>query len=186
MTIVTPTISQGSYAQYSGFDEIGYNCIKYLRDNDQVIWKLLKYNTPDAWNKANLTVAEKNALIYDGSDNTADFHVFQDMGQPDVETSETCIIRVHPYAITAANRVVGSIKVMFEVYSHYKINHLDNYKTRNDMIVQRFLQTFNGATIEGLLGTLHLDDMGTYGTRMETGGQLPFRGKWILLGTKSN
>ncbi len=179
------TISAGSYAQFEDWDAFSYNCITYLIDNDEVIWKLLKYNTPDAWDKTNLTKPEKTALIYDGGDNTVDFRVFMDMGQPDVETSETCQIRISPYSINSQNRTIGTVNMMFEVYTHYKINHLSNYKTRNDMIMKRFLQVFNGAIIGGI-GKLNLDGLGSYGSRLETGGQLPFRGKWVLMGNKSN
>lgn len=182
----TPDVGLGSYAFYKNFDSISENCITYLINNDEMIWKLLKYKTPDAWDKADLNQEQKAALIYDGSDNSADFNVFMDMGQPDVETTETCVIRIHPYNLYAPNRVISDIRIMMEVYSHYKINHLSNYKTRNDMIIQRFLQVFNGSTIEGLLGKMYIDDLGTYGTRMETGGQLPFRGKYVLFGSKSN
>ena len=172
-----------SYALYNDFDSISYKCIKYLMENDEMVWKLLRYNTPDAWNRTDLTSAEKAALIYDGSDNTALFRVFLDQGQPEVQTGEVSIIRILPYSLNSDNRVVGNLLVMFEVYSNYHINHLDNYKTRTDMIVQRFLQVFNGATIAGI-GKMHLDTMGTFGTRSELGGQLPFRGRWLLLGNK--
>lgn len=182
---MTNTINDGSYAQYDDWDLFSMKCIDYLMDNDETIWKLLKYNTPDAWQKTDLTIPEKRALIYDGvADDTSLYHVFMDMGQPDVETSETCIIRIHPYSLNAPNRVVGTIMMMFEVYANYKINHLTNNRTRNDMIMKRFLQVFNGATIGGI-GKLNLDTMGSYGSRLETGGQLPFRGKWLLMGNKS-
>lgn len=186
MSIVTPNVGEGSYALYDGLDSIGYNCIQYLMSHDEVIWKLLKYNTPDAWQMPDLSAEQKGELIYKGGDDAALFNVFMDMGQPDVITNEICVIRIHPYHLTAKNRVVGDIHVMTEVYSHYKINHLSNYKTRNDMIIQRFLQVFNGANIKGLLGNLAVDDLGTYGTKMETAGQLPFRGKWVLFGSHSN
>lgn len=178
-------INAGSYAQYEDWDVFSLKCIEYLMDNDELIWKLLKYNTPDAWNKADLTMAEKRALIYDGvSDDTSKYHVFMDMGQPDVITAEICQIRIHPYSLNAPNRVVGTIMMMFEVYSNYKINHLTNLRTRNDMIMKRFLQVFNGAIIGGI-GRLNLDNLGSYGSRLETGGQLPFKGKWLLMGNKS-
>lgn len=179
-----PTIPRDdSYALYNDFDSFSYKCIKYLMENDEVIWKLLDDNTPSAWNGTDLTSAEKAALIYDGSDDTSGFKVFLDQGQPDVQTGEVCILRVLPYSLNASNRVVGDMLMMFECYSHYKINHLDNYKTRTDMIIQRLLQVFNGATVGGI-GKLHLDSMGTFGTRSELGGQLPFRGRWLLLGNK--
>lgn len=178
-------VNDGSYAQYDDYDDIAYNCIKRLMTEDEVIWKLLKYNTPDAWNMADLTTAEKAELIYAGQDNTTDFRVFLDLGQPDVNTFENCQIRISEHSIFPDDRVRGTMSVMFEVYSHYKTNHLDNYKTRNAMIAKRFIQVFNGATIAGI-GKLFFDRMGSESNRMENGGQLPYKGKWLIMSTKSN
>lgn len=177
-------INSGSYAQYDFFDEYSYTLIKYLMENDEVVWKLLKYDTPDAWNKPDLTQSEKASLIYGGEDNTAAYRVFMDIGQPDVLTEEVCIIRISPYSIFPDNRVVGTTSIMFEVYSHYKTNHLSNYKTRIDMIAKRFIQVFNGATIGGL-GKLFFDRVGSDSNRMENGSQLPFKGRWLIMSNKS-
>lgn len=188
--MITPKISEGSYATYEVFDELSYNCIEYLMNNDEMVWRLLYYNTPDAWDeenlaKPNLNQEQKASLIYNGSDNTANYNVFMDMGQPDVETEEKCIIRIHPYNGQSPNRVVGTVLVMFEVYTHYKLNHLSNYKTRNDMILKRFIKVFNGVAIKSGIGNMHLDNMGSYGTRIETGGQLPWRGKYLLMAIRT-
>lgn len=177
-------INAGSYGQYDFFDEYSYTCIKYLMENDEVVWKLLKYTTPDAWDKADLTMAEKGALIYNGGDNTASARVFMDIGQPDVLTEETCIVRISPYSIFPDNRVVGTVSIMLECYSHYKVNHLSNYKTRIDMITKRLIQVFNGAQIGGL-GKLFFDRVGSDSNRMENGSQLPFKGRWIIMSNKS-
>jgi hypothetical protein len=177
-------IGEGSYARYDVFDSLSYLCIDYLMDNDEMVWKLLKYNTPDAWNKPDLTKEEKAALIYNGGDNTALYSVFMDSGQPDVQTAEKSEIRIYPYDLYPDNRVWGTIKIMFEIYANYHVNTLSNYRTRVDMIAKRFLQVFNGAEIGGI-GRMHFDVLGTYGTRLETGGQLPWKGRWMIMGNKS-
>lgn len=186
MANYVPTPEEKGYAQYEGFDSLSYECIKYLMDNDEVIWKLLFYNTSDAWNRANLTKEQKISLIYDGSDNTANFRVFADQGQPDVETAEQCQIRISPHSIFPDNRVIGTTSLILECYSHYKINHLSNYRTRIDMITKRFIQVFNGVTINGLVGNLFFDRMGSESNRMEWGGQQPFKGRWIIMSAKSS
>lgn len=181
-------INAGSYATFGDFDSYSYNCIKYLMDNDELVWKLLKYNTNDAWNKPNLTQEQKAALIYDGSDNTADFRVFLDSGQPDVITDEITILRISPFNVFPANRTVGIVSILFECYAHYKVNHLSNYKTRVAMIMQRYLQVFNGAMIGGI-GRMYFDRVATdytNNTRMEKGGQTPTRGMWLVMSNKSN
>lgn len=184
-------LTDRGYAQFETFDQISYKCIKYLMENDETIWRLLYYNTPNAWDDTNpslpnLTLLQKASLIYDGSDDTSKFRVFMDQGQPDTITEEVCTIRILPYRLGAPNKVVGDMQVLMECYPHFKINHLSNYRTRTDMIMKRFVQVFNGKIIPGVgLGALFLDDMGTYGTRLEMGGQTPFRGKWLILGTHS-
>ena len=186
MTNITPDVGEGSYALYAGFDLFSYNCITYLMNNDEVIWKLLFYKTPDAWNKTNLTQAQKGALIYDGSDDSSKFNVFLDQGAPDVVTREDCILRISPHSIFPDNRVVGTVNMVFETYSNYHINTLSNYRTRTDMIAKRLIQVFNGSTIDGGLGKLFFDRLGGEANRLEWAGQSPWKGRWMVFSTRSN
>ena len=58
-----------AYAKYEEWDENPMRCVNYLIMNNELIWKLLKYNTPTAWKEEsdggypNLTQEEKSALI---------------------------------------------------------------------------------------------------------------------------
>jgi hypothetical protein len=184
-------INAGSYAGFYNYDSLPYNCIKYLLGKDELIWKLLKYSDPDAWNKPDLTYEQKIALIYNGEDNTINYRVFLDRGQPDVNTFENCQIRIANYSVFPENRVVGTISMVFEVYTHYKNNHLSNYKTRNDVIINRMRQVFSGANINsegdgmGTMGKLFFDRMGSESNRQEIGGQLPYLGTWMIMSVKS-
>lgn len=182
---MTNNINSGSYARYEDFDSYSYNCIKYLIKHDEIIWKLLKYTSADAWNKPDLEEEEKAALIYKGDDDSSKYKVFLDQGAPDVLTREDCLIRISPHSILAENRVIGTIFIQFEVYCNYHINTLSNYKTRIDMITKRFLQVFNGAEIAGI-GKLNFDRLGGESSRLEPGGQLPWKGRWILMANKSS
>jgi hypothetical protein len=177
--------NEGSYATYTDFNKYSYNCISYLMDINETIWKLLYYDTPDAWNKADLTLAQKASLIYNGTDDASKARVFMDVGQPDVFTKEITIIRISPYSIFPENRSVGTVSIYFEVYSHYKANHLSDYTTRVDTITGEFLKTFNGAFVGGI-GRLYFDRLGSQAVRAELGGQIPYRGKWIIMSNKSN
>lgn len=172
------------YNTYQNFPHYSHQCIKYLMDNNELIWKLLKYNTPTAWSGANLTAGEKAALIWNGDGSTDDYRVFIDDGAPDSETKEVSILRIFPFGLSPDNRTVGTVTMMMETYSHYKINTLSNYTTRTDTIIQQLLETFNGIVIGGI-GRLHFDKRGTGASRLEMAGQLPFRGKWLLFGNKS-
>jgi hypothetical protein len=181
--MTSENINSGSYNLLAKYDSYPYECVKTLMDNE-MIWKLLKYNTSDAWNQTDLTKEEKASLIYDGSDNTIAFRVFMEQGQPDVNTLENCQIRVSNSSVFPENRTVATVSIMLEVYSHYKTNHLSNYKTRNDMIMQRMIGTLNGANINGL-GRLYFDRLGSESNRLENGGQLPYKGRWAVLSVKA-
>jgi len=177
------TIGQSAYNIYTGISDFSYWCITYLMENDEVIWKLLKYNDPDAWREADLTKEEKASLIFNGFGSEADYKVFMDVGQPDAWVHEATLVRISPYNIIPANRTIGTLAMMFEVYAHYKLNHLSNYRTRVDWIAERLLAVFNGSLVGGI-GRLHFDRLGTYESKMMTIGQIPFKGKWIIMGAK--
>ena len=180
-------MSQDAYGSYTDLPNYSYKIIDYLMDSNELIWKLLYYNSPDAWNQSDITKAQKGGLIWAGEGDSSDFNVFMDDGQPDAEMGEKTILRIAPYGISPDNRTVGTVTMYVEVYSHYKVNTMSNYKTRVDVIIQQLLEELNGIEIDtiGAIGAFHFDKLGTSSNRVELGGQLPFRGKWILMSNKS-
>ena len=172
------------YNKYKGVDEFPYKCVETLMDNNEMIWKLLKYPAPDAWNQPNLTHLEKAAMIYNGDEDATPFHIFMDTGIPDVWTHETSIIKASLLDLYPDNRTYGTIAILFEIYSHYKINHLTNYRTRIDMITQQILETMNGAILGGI-GRFHFDRAGYQSDRAYPGGQTPFKGRYIIMSNKT-
>lgn len=181
------TTDRTAYNKYTDFPNYSYKIIKHLMNNNELVWQLLKYTTPDASDLAPLSPSEKQALIWKGEGDTSDFGVFLDDGQPDVTTKEIARLNIMPYGISPDNRSVDTITILMEVYSHYKINTLSNYTTRVDTIIQQLLEVFNGEILEnvGAIGRLHFDKAGTSATRVEVSGQLPFKGKWLLFANKS-
>lgn len=172
------------YNNYEDFPNLAYNAIKLLMTEDEITWKLLKYNDYLAFQKPNLTYEEKAALIYNGNDTESKFRVFQDIGQPDVWVEKVCILRISPYSIYPDNMYVGTMGMMFEVYCHYEINHLSNYTTRIDTIIQRLIHVFNGAEVGGI-GKLFFDRRASADCRLLPGGQLPMKGKWMVMSNKA-
>lgn len=179
----TSNTDRTAYNKFPYFDEYSYKIITHLLDNNQTIWKLLNYTTPGAWNEPNLSTSDKVGLIYKGSGKTSDYKVFMDDGPPDVVTEEMCQLRIHPFGLFPVDRTNGDLTIMAEVYSHFKINTLDNYRTRVDMIIRELLDTLNGEQIAGI-GRLVFSKPGVSSTRMESSGQIPYKGKWILFGQK--
>jgi len=182
--VIATSTTINPYNTYPDFPRYSYKCIKYLMENNELIWKLLKYNTADAWDKPDITASEKASLIWNGYGTADEYRVFIDDGSPDSETKEVTILRIYPFGLSPDNRTVGTVTLMMETYSHFSINSLSNYTTRVDKIIQQLLETFNGVVVDGI-GRLYFDKRGTGALRLEMAGQLPFRGKWLLFGNKS-
>jgi hypothetical protein len=174
-------VSMAKETVFNGYDEIPYQIINHLMDNNELIWKLLKYDYADAYLQPDLTKSEKAKLIYNGEEITTNFRVFMDVGQPDAVTKEMTLLRISHWHISPKSRTVGIITLSFQVYAHYKINHLSNYKTRNDVIVNELIKTMNGVQIKGGLGVLYFDGKRELTDRMIVTGQIPFIGKQLFM-----
>lgn len=179
-----------AYAKYEEWDENPLRCLNYLVENNETIWRLLKYNTPDAWNVnicSNLTREEKSALVYkgDGQYNLENYSVFLDIGQDQSITLQKSFLRMTNYSLVPDTRTWGTATIIFEIYSHYEINQMSNQRTRVDMIIQELIKTYNGKkdVFKGM-GKFYFDKMGTAANRVEVSGQIPFRGKWMLMSQK--
>ena len=173
-----------AYNTYESYPLISYNCIKYLMDNNELVWKLLKYTDNRPYEKSNLTKSEKGALIYGGQPNSALFNVFMDFGADDSITNEVSILRISPLELVPNNYVWGSITLGCEVYVHYKINTMSNYQTRCDTIIHELIKTFNGAEISGV-GKLFFDASANSRTRVALIGAIPMKGKLLTMGNIS-
>jgi hypothetical protein len=174
------------YNKYESFPDLTYNCIDYLLKNNELIWKLLKYTDNDAYKNdashPNLTIAQKGSLINDGTPDPEydKFRVFLDVGQDNTITKELCILRIEPVKLIPTNHIYGNIAIAFEVYSHYKINTMSNYKTRIDVITQQLIEVFNGEEIGGL-GQLYYNARASRECSTIITGQIPLKGKSTVM-----
>lgn len=174
------TDSSSSYNKYTELPKLSYNCITKLMDGEEMLWKLLYYPDEDAWKKGNLTTKEKRNLIYAGQPDQTKYRVFMDLGQDTAWTVQGCILRICPVEILPSNYVYGQVVMGFEVYCHYRINHLSNYQTRISMVAQRLIENFNGEEVGGL-GRLFFDSSVHIKAKTEDTGQVPFKGERILM-----
>jgi len=179
-------IGATAYNKYEGLPLLAYKCITHLLDVNETIFKLLYYDSPDALDKTDLSAATKRSLIFQGQEKMEDYRIFMDSGQSDAWTTETTVLCIYPFDINPLNRTIGVTTLAFEVYSHYKINHLNNYTTRIDTIIQQLIYEFNGWMGLGEVGRLEFDNrMGGIAQKMNSKGVTPYKGKYILMGTKS-
>lgn len=180
----TQWLGLSAYNDFTQFSKLSYNCISTLLNENELVWKLLKYTSSDAWNKPNLTHEEKASLIYSGQEDSSKYNVFMDGKQPDVLVDEVTLLRIMPAYAVGLDRTRGYIEVTMEVFSHYKINHLSNYTTRVDAISQELLSIFNGVDVGGV-GLMSFSKMLDQSARLFEAGQIPFGGKKIIFATYS-
>jgi len=173
---------QHEYAKFSGLDQIPYSIVSYLIDNDELIWKLLRYDDADAWksSKANLTKAQKGVLVWDGIRKIIDCRVFLDTGADDSWILETSMLRISVVETTPSTYVWGNVCIALDTYVHYKVNALSNYSPRNLMICRRLLEVLNGADVPGA-GRLFFDAKAAPRSRMLIGGQVPYKGMSLMM-----
>ena len=177
-------IRQEDYIKLELLPLIPASVVEYLMDNNELMWKLLYYNTNDAWSKSNLTKAQKSALIYDGSDSPENFRVFLDTGQDSAITEQISILRISTVSYVPRNHIIGYYELGIEVYSHYQINTLSNYQVRTDAIIASVIGTINGANIENT-SRLFFDASKNPRCKVMTIGTAPFKGKGAILCTNS-
>lgn len=171
-----------AYATYEKMTTLSYRIMEYLMtcEKAEIIWKLLKYNDADAYNYPNLTKDEKIALIYQGQEHQDKYAVFFDYMMDDAIDEMKTFLRIYPSEVYPTNRTTGLCNVTFEVYTHSQINHLSNYTTRVDIIIQTLLEVLNGVDVGGV-GVLFFDREASAYNQIQTIGQKPFKGKMLRM-----
>ena len=170
------------YATYENLPNISYRIIEYLMTSPdaEIIWKLLKYDDADAYSRPNLTLEEKSKLIYNGEAVLSKYNVFFDYMMDDAEDQMKTLLRIYPAEVYPTTRVTGICTVNLEVFTHSKINHLSNYTTRVDVIIQTLLKVLNGVDVGGV-GVLFFDNQGSRYDKIQTIGQKPYKGKLLKM-----
>ena len=103
------------YNTFDLFPDISYNCIAYLIDNNELIWRLLQYTDSNAYrldsDHPNLTKSQKGLLVYDGVREETDCRVFMDSGQDYSWNIRACILRITPIRLRPSNNIFGNVSI---------------------------------------------------------------------------
>lgn len=177
---VRPYESQLYWNTLRDMPYLPYLCTTYLAENNEMIWKLLYDNGRDAWNIDDIDIEDKIDMIYKGMPPESNYKVFFDEGQVDAWTHQVTMLRIMPIMIEPVNHVHAHLYLSFEVLSHYDINHMSNYCTRVDTIIQQLVETLNGKDIEGV-GVLIFDNSSYSGCQIISSGQKPYSGKCLIM-----
>ena len=134
-----------SFNKLKNYKIFSYLIIEYLMFNNENIWKLMKYNEPNALEQPNLTQEEKGKLIYNGEDDAEPFKVFRDPFTDDAIEKRVTQLRIFPTINDSINRLASIQDFILCPLCHVKLNHLNDYTTRLDTLVEELISTLNGA-----------------------------------------
>jgi hypothetical protein len=152
-------VTFNDYNRYNGITKYPINIISYLLNNNDIIWKLLKYDTSNALSQPNLTKSQKSSLIYAGQTDETPYRVFtKALPNGATETAQTQL-RVWLGRILPTNRVQGQVDIKIQVVSYNSILTLDTYENRNEVILQQLISTLSQQNIKGMT-PLSFDQMG--------------------------
>lgn len=172
------------YATYEHYPDFSYNIITHLISSPdaEIIWKLLKYNTDNAFAMPNLTTDEKRALIYVGGENQTAFKVFIDPGMEEAVTTVMTLLRIYPMVILPEDYTKGIASINFEVFSHFQTNTMKNRRTKIDTIVQALIKSLNGKDVKGV-GNLFFNAGRSRYDKIVAIGTSPYKGKCLTMST---
>lgn len=115
------------------------------------LWKLLKYDVSDALSKPSLTMEEKRNLIWNNqSFESSEYKLFLTPMPDDLQDKQITNLRVFVDGLFPENRTVATVDVVFQIFSHFKLNQLNDYTMRQTKILKILLTCLNGADINGL------------------------------------
>lgn len=175
------------YNSLSALPNAPYNILTYLAQNNENIWKMLKYNSYDALSQSELSMSEKLDLVWKNGPQE-DYSVFFTNLIEDEICESKCILKIYQYYIHANPSIYVSTPVFaFDFLFGGKMSLIDRDGipvNRGDLFVHEILKTLNGVYIGGV-GQLQLsDDLSRYSAgRAVIGNSKTFTGVVLYLST---
>lgn len=173
------------YNSLSSLPSIPYKILTYLALNDEIIWKLLKYNTYDALAQPNLSFEEKLSFIWKNGDPQDKYSVFLTNLIEDAMAESKCILKFYQYYIHASELYNSTVVYAFDFLYGGKMALVDYNGvpvSRGDLFVNRILAVLNGADVGGVGKLMFAEDMSRYDLgRSVVGNSKTFTGIQLFL-----
>lgn len=163
---------------------IPYNILTYLAKEEQILWKLLAYNSYDALSKPDLTFSEKMDLIWKEGPQEP-YSVFMTNIIDDAILESKTILKIYNYYIHAKDLYLAPTVYAFDILYGPKMS-LVEYNgipvSRADLFVNRILTLLNGVEVGGVGKLVFFDDMSRYDLgRTVIGNSKTFTGYQLFL-----
>lgn len=172
------------YNSMSRLPSIPYNILTYLAQEEQILWKVLAYNSYDALSQPDLTFSQKMGLVWkEGSQEP--YSVFMTNIIDDAIPESKTIMKLYNYYIHAKDLFVAPTVYAFDILYGPKMSLVDYNGvpvSRADLFVNRILTLLNGVYVGGVGKLTFFDDMSRYDLgRTVIGNSKTFTGYQIFL-----
>ena len=141
---------------FNSMPQIPYQILTYLIDNNENLFKLLKYNSTDALQKDDLTKKEKIALLYTEVGQEDDYHIFLKPLIGEEMTDSVTQLRLYKARITPTTNLKAVLNYEFDIVVGTKTNLVyDNDGipcSRLDMIESEIINSLCGTSMFGVGG----------------------------------
>ena len=141
---------------FNSMPQIPYQILTYLIDNNENLFKLLKYNSTDALQKDDLTKKEKIALLYTEVGQEDDYHIFLKPLIGEEMTDSVTQLRLYKARITPTTNLKAVLNYEFDIVVGTKTNLVyDNNGipcSRLDMIESEIINSLCGTSMFGVGG----------------------------------
>lgn len=141
---------------FTSMPQIPYQILVYLIENNENLFKLLKYNSEDALSKDNLTKSEKLNLLYKEQGKEVDYHIFLKPLIGEEMTDSSTQLRLYKTRITPTTNLKAVLCYEFDVVVGVKTNLVYDENgipcSRLDLIEHEILDTLCGMSEFGVGG----------------------------------
>ena len=172
------------YNSMKELPNIPYKILSYLATEDEIIWKLLKYNDYDALSKPNLSFEEKMDLIWKNG-KQENYSIFLTNLVEDAIAESKCLLKFYDYYIHAKELYYGTVVYAFDFLYGGQMTLVDYNGipvSRGDLFIHRILEVLNGAKVGGVGKLMFLDDSSRYDlARSVIGNAKTFTGIQLFL-----
>lgn len=142
-----------NFNTYEDMPEIPYMILSYLMENNENLFKLLKYSDKNALFKENVPLSEKRNMVYLDEGKEDDFHLFLKPLVGDELTEEVCQLRLYKVMIQPNDAIFSVLFYQFDTICGNKMSLVYNEKgipcSRIDLIEKELLKTLHGADLVG-------------------------------------
>ena len=172
------------YNSMSRLPSIPYNILTYLAQEEQILWKLLAYNSYDALSQPDLTFSQKMDLVWKEGPQEP-YSVFMTNIIDDAIPEAKTVMKLYNCYIHAKDLFVAPTVYAFDILYGPKMSLVDYNGvpvSRADLFVNRILTLLNGVYVGGVGKLTFFDDMSRYDLgRTVIGNSKTFTGYQIFL-----